>query len=1031
MRYPISQQTVSSIRIVTLAAMLFSCTFHVSGIAADIPALKNPVPNQPVRSRQLVKDIDPATRNSIEQRYGKLPLSFEMNRGQADDRVKFLSRGSGYTLFLTPTEVVLNLHHNPAEDQNGALRGRLKDTFRDEIRPMAGDVIRLGVVDANANPKITGVEELPGKSNYFIGRDPSKWRKGISNFAKVKMEDVYPGIDLVYYGNQQQLEYDWIVKPGANPGLIRFAVKGSIHLEIDTQGNLLLDEQGDLRLSKPFIYQQQAGSQVEIAGSFILLGKGEVGFRLSQYDASLPLVIDPILRYSTYLGGSSTDTGTAIALDASGNAYVTGATESYDFPTLNPFQIGSWDRNVFVAKLNAAGTALIYSTYLGGSVSDWSNAIALDASGNAYVTGYTFSSDFPTAYSFQSSSGGYEDTFVTKLNASGDSLAYSTYLGGEGADEGTGIAVDASGNAYVTGYTDSSNFPTAMPLQAGYGGTADAFAAKLNASGNAMVYSTYLGGSEYDMGYGISVDALGNAYVVGQTNSSNFPTKNPLQASTGGGIGSPMDAFVVKLNASGGEFLYSTYLGGEGADSGRGIAVDASGNTYITGITNSAGFPTANAYQEIFGGEADAFVAKLNAAGNALIYSTYLGGENEEIGNGIVVDASGNAYVTGRTRSTDFPTVNPSKAYLGGYLDAFVAKLDSSGTAPIYSTYLGGSGEDEGAGIAVDAAGNAFVTGGTHSDDFPTSNPYQEGFPWGGDAFVTKMGISTTFGDVDSDGKTDLTVWRPDVGVWFSMPSSSPTEATVSQWGTSEDYVIPGDYDGDGKSDLAVWRPSAGMWFILPSIAPGSYTATQWGDSSDIPVPGDYDGDGKDDLAVFRPSAGAWFVIGSGSPIDPTVTRWGADGDIPVPGDYDGDGKTDIAVWRPGAGMWFIRPSQTPGDFTIMEWGISSDIPTPGDYDGDGKIDIAVWRRDAGMWFIKPSGAPDNDLVTQWGSAEDMPVAADYDGDGKADIAVWRPSVGMWFVRQSASPGSSIVTQWGADTDVAISPLTGIMRVIP
>jgi hypothetical protein len=394
-----------------------------------------------------------------------------------------------------------------------------------------------------------------------------------------------------------------------------------------------------------------------------------------------------------------------------------------------------------VFKLNAAGNALVYSTYLGGSADDGGNGIAVDGAGNAYVTGTTVSTDFPTANPLQATCAGISDAFVTKLNAAGNALVYSTYLGGSRYDVGNGIAVDGAGNAYVTGFTDSTNFPTANALQATFGGGVngeDAFVAKLNATGHALVYSTYLGGSD-DEGNGIAVDGSGNAYITGRTLLSTFPTANSLQATFGGGFA---DAFVSKLNAAGNALVYSTFLGGSGDEAGKGIAVDGAGNAYVTGFTSSTDFPTTNPLQATSGGGVygeDAFVAKLNATGNALVYSTYLGGSGDDFGDGIAVDGAGNAYVTGSTDSTDFPTANPLQATCAGVSDAFVTKLNAAGNALVYSTYLGGSDGDGGDGIAVDGAGNAYVTGFTSSTDFPTANPLQATYAGVSDVFVTKV----------------------------------------------------------------------------------------------------------------------------------------------------------------------------------------------------------------------------------------------------------------------------------------------------
>ena len=553
--------------------------------------------------------------------------------------------------------------------------------------------------------------------------------------------------DLVYYGNQRQLEYDLIVAPGSDPEAIQLAFEGEDELEIDARGDLVLySDGGQVRLHKPLVYQEVDGVRREIAGAYVLNGGRQVSFEVAAYDAGKPLIIDPVLSYSTYLGGAGADRGLGIAVDGSGNAYVTGLTRSTDFPTASPIQpafggAGLGGGDAFVTKLNAAGNALVYSTYLGGSERDSGFDIAVDASGNAYVTGQTESTDFPTASAIQPANAGNADVFVTKLNASGNALVYSTYLGGGSFECGFGIAVDGSGNAYVAGDTSSSDFPTASPMQPAQASGDEAFVTKLNAAGDTLVYSTYLGGDGNDDVLGIAVDASGNAYVTGDTQSTNFPTARPLQPAFGGNS----DVFVTKLNAAGAALVYSTYLGGSEFDIGLGIAVDASGNAYVTGVTRSTNFPTASPLQPAnAGGSQDAFVTKLNAAGNALVYSTYLGGSGSEMrfGGGIAVDAAGNAYVTGDTQSTNFPTARPLQPK-ARFEDIFVTKLNASGNALVYSTYLGGSDGDLRNAIAVDASGNAYVTGSTISGNFPTTpgafQAVKGGGRFGEDAFIAKI----------------------------------------------------------------------------------------------------------------------------------------------------------------------------------------------------------------------------------------------------------------------------------------------------
>src|SRR2546426_8235950 len=516
----------------------------------------------------------------IVQSYWKLPLSFERNDGQTDSQVKFLSRGRGYTLFLTPTEAVLALRHKDPLAPSAGERARVRGNSQSSPRPTEGEgqgegaILRMHLLGANAQSKVTGLDKLPGIVNYFMGSDPKKWRTSIPTYKKVEYQNIYPGIDLAYYGNQGKLEYDLVVAPGADPSQIKLAFEGAIDIRLAESGDLILTtDTGDVRLQKPLVYQVGAdGHRNLIAGSYVVFLNTRhaspvtrhVGFDVASYDHSKPIVIDPVLFYSTYLGGSADDRGEGIAVDAAGNAYVKESISSstgwtFPIPTGPGAQgnYGGGTSDAFVMKLNATGTAIMYATYLGGSSNDGGNGIAVDAAGNAYVTGFTDSTNFPTANPVQAANGGGDDAFVTKPGTSGG-LGDSTYLGGSSNDEGRGIAVDAAGNAYVAGSNGSTNFPTASPLQAANGGSSDAFVTKLNAAGSALLYSTYLGGSASDSGQGIAVDAAGNAYVTGSTSSTNFPTQNPTQATNGTGS----DAFIAELNASGSSLLYSTFLGG-------------------------------------------------------------------------------------------------------------------------------------------------------------------------------------------------------------------------------------------------------------------------------------------------------------------------------------------------------------------------------------------------------------------------------------------------------------------------------------
>jgi hypothetical protein len=664
--------------------------------------------------------------------YGKLPLAFEANQGQSDPQVKFLSRGAGYSLSLTSNEAVLGLHESSRQEP--ALPGAKARTAQEKTsREIKSAVLRMKLVGSNAKMEVTGQDELPGKSNYFIGNDPKKWHTNVRQFAKVRYENVYPGVDLVYYGHQRELEYDFVLQPGANPQAIRLGIEGARRLRLVHGDLVMTSAAGDVHLRSPDIYQETNGTRHEVCGRYVINGKNEVGFEVAAYDRRRALVIDPVLAYSTYLGGSYIDDATGIALDSAGNAYVTGFTGSNDFPTVNPIQPAkNYSYDAFVSKFNVEGTGLVYSTYLGGNDDDSAGAIALDSAGNAYVTGITYSTDFPTVNAVQATSHGNGDVFVTKIDAAGSALVYSTYLGGSQNDGGSGIVVDSAGNAYVTGAVNSTDFPTKNAPQPTYGGNSDAFVTKINAAGTALIYSTYLGGTGVDGGQGIAADSAGRAYVIGWTTSTDFPTKNPFQSTLAAG---DIDAFVTKINAAGSSLVYSTYLGGSDNDYGKAIAVDSSGNAYVAGQTRSTDFPTVN---PLITGLLGGFVSKFNAAGSALVYSTYWGE-----GLGIAVDTAGNAYVTGITSSANFPIVNAIQPVLGGGIDAIVSEINPQGSTLVYSTYLGGSKDDYGDGIAVDPVGSAYIVGVTYGKFHITPLAFQPLYQRNRDGFVAKIAQQT------------------------------------------------------------------------------------------------------------------------------------------------------------------------------------------------------------------------------------------------------------------------------------------------
>ncbi|HEV2500148.1 MAG TPA: SBBP repeat-containing protein [Terriglobia bacterium] len=709
---------------IALTALALAAVNVVSATAAPVPALaasKTPAAK--------------AVSTQLQAQYDKVPLSFEPNRGQADRTVEFLAHGPRYTLFLTGGTAVLAPASCTAQEETGRCW------------------VKMQLLGASSSPTARALQPLPGVSNYFIGSDPHKWRTEIPHFGRVSFQDVYRGISLAYYGNPQHLEYDFEIAPHADASLIRLKFDGAagpLPLRADPNGDLQVGPPGgSLSLLKPVAYQLIDGERRLVASQYAIDGEGKVSVKLGQYDHSQELIIDPALVYSTYLGGSGADAISAIAVDGSGNAYVTGGTGSTNFPTSTPEQKSlTGTSNAFITELKPDGTGLVFSTYVGGTGYDKGTGIALDSSGNIYVAGYTSSANFPaTSGVFQKSyqGAGNSEAFVLKLNSGGAALGYATYLGGSNGDFAYGIAVDSGGNAYVTGSTQSSNFPVANPLQKNLAGGSDAFVAKLDPQGAKLLYSTFLGGANADAGQAIAVDSAGEAFVTGFTLSADFPTLSPLQGAGGGG-----DAFVTKVNAAGSALLYSTYLGGSGEDRGLAIAVDGAGDAFVAGSTQSPAFPTTQgAFQTQPGGGTDAFAAEVNPAGSQLIYSTLLGGSGNDQANGIALDSAGNAYVAGSTSSPNFPTASPSQSSLGEGAcastcsNAFVAVVKPGGTGLIYSTYLGGNGPDYGQAITADSSGNAYVAGTTASSTFPATGGVFQGTYAGsgtsGNGFISKI----------------------------------------------------------------------------------------------------------------------------------------------------------------------------------------------------------------------------------------------------------------------------------------------------
>jgi hypothetical protein len=674
-----------------------------------------------------------------------LPLSFEANQGQVDAQVKYLARGQGYTLFLTPDAAVLGL--------------------RSEGAGKPTEWLRLALRGAAATSAIHGEGQLAGRSNYFIGNDPSQWRTNIPTFARVRYQQVYPGVDLTYYGRQGQLENDFEVAAGVNPKVISWQVEGAERIRVDSTGDLVLALDGsEVRLQQPRAYQWEGEQEREIPIHYRVHGQ-KVSFALGQYDRHQKLVIDPVLTYSTYLGGTGGDQAFGVAVDAVGDAYVTGVTASPNFPITTPVyqSTSAGDGDVFITEFNPTGDGIIFSTYLGGSGADIPAQILIATTplyptGALFLVGSTTSNNFPTTpAAFQTAYAGDQDAFLAEMSLDGSTLLLSTYIGGTAEDFGTALAVDSLGDVFVAGSTQSTDFPTMNPLQPANDGLYDVFVTEVSPTGG-LLYSTYLGGTFADYGTGVAVDSTGNVYICGYTYSTNFPTQSALQNSLAGGA----DIFITKFTPGASGLLFSTYLGGTSNDEALAMVVDTTGNIYLTGSTQSPNFPvTTNAYQSTLLGTTNAFVTKMAPGGSTLVFSTLFGGDQTDQANAMTLDTAGNIYITGFTQSDDFPRLDSFQNILGiagagncgstnllnvaintVCADAFAAKFGPNGI-PIYSSFLGGNSTDSGQSIAVDTSGAAYVVGETFSSNFPaTAGAFQwqfQGSTINSNAFLTKI----------------------------------------------------------------------------------------------------------------------------------------------------------------------------------------------------------------------------------------------------------------------------------------------------
>ncbi|MCK5560986.1 MAG: SBBP repeat-containing protein, partial [Thermoplasmata archaeon] len=703
-----------------------------------------------------------AEEHQILQNLNRLDGYFTENRGQVgNDYVRYYIQEKG--VWFLDDGVVFEIQENLKVESRES-GGRESDDPYDRLQterefevpaPRKSVVIKLNFDGCN-KVELKGVGLLPHRSNFFYGKDSSNWYTKVVNYQELLYENIYDNIDLRYYTTEKGLKYDFIIHPFGDPNKIRISYEGVEEMYIDSNGNLILNTPlGTIIDSELFIYQDINNNENKIEGKFNIIDPMSYGFNImGKYDNNKAIIIDPLV-YSTYIGGSGEDYGRSIALDSTGNAYLTGYTHSSNFPITSGANDTTHNGNadVFVAKLNPAGNSvfdLIYSTFVGGSNIDRAYGIALDSTGNAYVTGYTYSSNFPiTPGANDTTYNGVVDGFVIKLNPTGSTLLYSTFFGGSNDDRGHAIALDSGSNAYVTGYTKSANFlivPGANDPT--HNGLEDGFVLKLNPTGSTLLYSTFVGGSNDDCGYGIALDSTGNAYVTGYTFSSNFPKTTGANDTTYNGGG---DGFILKLNPTGSTRLYTTFFGGTSQDCGYGITIDSTGNAYVTGSTYGSNFPTApaNVYDATYNGNGDGFALKLNPTGSTVLYSTYVGGSEADGGTSIALDSTGNAYVTGRTQSPNFPTTSASAydtTYNGGF-DIIVLKLNPTGSTLLYSTFVGGSESEDGYGIVIGSTNNTYIVGRTgSSSDFPiTSGAYDTSYNGDfRDVFMFRLGLGSS-----------------------------------------------------------------------------------------------------------------------------------------------------------------------------------------------------------------------------------------------------------------------------------------------